>query len=114
MYHQNHLKLEIESVLLGNPRVGFVVDCVYFDDLITQIILKVDWIGPQRKIWVGVSIIWVGVIKYIENLLKIEIESVLLGNPRVRLVAGRVYFDALITQIILKVDWIGPQRKKLV
>ena len=30
------------------------------------------------------------------------------------LVAGRVYFDALITQISLKVDWIGPQRKKSV
>ena len=49
MYHQNHLKLEIESVLLGHPRVGFVAGRVYFDDLITQIILKVDRIGPQRK-----------------------------------------------------------------
>ena len=61
-----------------------------------------------------VSLIQVGVIKDIENLLKVEIQSVLLGNPRVVLVAGRVYFDALITQISLKVDWIGPQRKKSV
>ena len=61
-----------------------------------------------------VSLIRAGVIKYIENLLKVEIQSVLLGNPQMGLVAGRVYFDALITQIILKVDWIGPQRKKSV
>ena len=51
---------------------------------------------------------------YIENLLKIKIQSVLLGNPQMGLVAGRVYFNALITQISLKVDWIGPQRKKSV
>ena len=51
---------------------------------------------------------------YIENLLKVEIQSVLLGNLRVGLVASRVYFNALITQISLKVDWIGPQRKKSV
>ena len=61
-----------------------------------------------------VSLIRAEVIKYIENLLKVEIQSVLLGNPRVGLVAGRVYFDALIIQISLKVDWIGPQRKKSV
>ena len=41
---------------------------------------------------------------YIENLLKIEIQSALLGNPRVELVASRVCFDELITQIILGVD----------
>ena len=36
------------------------------------------------------------------------------GNLRVGLIAGRVYFDAWITQIILEVDCIGPQRKKSV
>ena len=51
---------------------------------------------------------------YNESHLKFEIQSVLLENLRVRLVVGRVYFDALITQIILKVDYIGPQRKKSV
>ena len=50
----------------------------------------------------------------IKNLLKLEIQSVPLGNSRVGLVAGRVYFDELITQIILKTDWIGPERKKSV
>ena len=48
---------------------------------------------------------------YNKNLLKLKIQSDLLGNPRVGLVAGRVYFDILITHIILKVDCIGPQRK---
>ena len=32
------------------------------------------------------SLIRVGFIKYIENFLKIEIQSVLMGNPRVGLV----------------------------
>ena len=68
-----------------------------------------DWPPTQE-----VSLIGIGVIEYIENLLKVEIQSVLLGNPRVGLVASRVYFDALITQISLKVDWIGPQRTKSV
>ena len=102
---ENLLKIEIQSVLLGSPRVGIVASRVYFDALITQIILKVDLIGPQTQ---EVSLIWVRFIKYIKNLLKIEIQSVLLGNPRVELVAYRVYFDDLITHIILKVDWIGP------
>ena len=68
-----------------------------------------DWPPTQE-----VSLIRVRFIMYIENLLKIKIQSVLLGNPRVGLVASRVYFNALITQISLKVDWIGPQRKKSV
>ena len=51
---------------------------------------------------------------YNKNLLKLKIQSDLLGNPRVGLVAGRVYFNVLITHIILKVDYIGPQRKKSV
>ena len=40
---------------------------------------------------------------------RIKLTSCVVG-----LVAGRVYFDELITQISLKVDWIGPQRKKSV
>ena len=96
MYNENHLKLEIQSVLLGNPRVELVTGRVYFDSLITHIILKVDWIGPQT---LEVSLIQVVVIMYNENHLKLEIQSVLLGNPRVGLVAGRVYFDAFITHI---------------
>ena len=60
------------------------------------------------------SLIRIGVKMYTENLLKIEIQSALLGNPRVGLVASRVCFDELITQIILGVDWIGSQRKKSV
>ena len=48
---------------------------------------------------------------YIKNHFKLKIRSVLLGNPRVRLVASRVYFDDLIIQISLKVDRISPQRK---
>ena len=50
IYIENHFKLKIRSVLLGNPRVGLVASRVYFDDLIIQISLKVNWIGPQRKI----------------------------------------------------------------
>ena len=61
-----------------------------------------------------IRLIPVGVIMYNKNHLKLEIRSVLLGYSRVGLVAGRVYFNDLITHIILKVDWIGPQRKKLV
>ena len=91
--------------------MGFIASPVHFDALITQISLKVDYIDPQRK---KVSSIRVGVIMYNETHLKFEIQSVLLGNPRVGLVSGRVYFDALITHIILKVDCIGPQRKKSV
>ena len=102
------LKIKIQSIRLGNPRVGLVSGRIYLDELITQIILKVvlNWLPTQE-----VGLIRVRVIKYIE---KIKIHSVLLGNPRVKLVARRVYFDELITQIILGVDWIGPQRKKLV
>ena len=54
-----------------------VASRVYFNELITQIILKVDWSLTQE-----VNLIRVGFIKYIENLLKMEIQSVLLGNPR--------------------------------
>ena len=50
IYIENHFKLKIRSGLLGNPRVGLVASRVYFDDLIIQISLKVDWIGPQCKI----------------------------------------------------------------
>ena len=44
----------------------------------------------------------------------IEIQSVLMENPRMGLVAGHVHFDEFFTQNILRVDWIGPQRKKSV
>ena len=67
---KNLLKLEIQSVPLGNFRVGLVAGRVYFDELITQIILKTDWIAPRTQ---EVSVIRVEFIKYNENLLKLEI-----------------------------------------
>ena len=41
--------IKIQSVLLVNPRMGLVVGDVHFNELFTRNILKVDWIGPQRK-----------------------------------------------------------------
>ena len=38
---KNHLKLQIQSVLLGNLGMGLVAGRVYFDELITHISLKV-------------------------------------------------------------------------
>ena len=73
---KNHLDFEIQSVLLGNPRVESL-PTVFI--LSTQIILNVVWIGLQCK----KSLIRVGVKKYIENYLKLEIQSVPLENPRV-------------------------------
>ena len=60
--------LKIQSVLLGNPQLGLVTGRVYFDELITSIVLKVDWIGPQRKKLFNSGRIITLVIKYIENL----------------------------------------------
>ena len=78
--------MEIQSVLLENPRVELVASLVYFNELI------LNWPLTQK-----VNLICVEFIKYMENLLKMEIQSVLLENPLVELVAGRFYFNELIT-----------------